>query len=101
MLKPRRLIVSPVPPAAPAEAAPTQSEFTVEPFEPRLLLSASLANGVLTVTGSANADTITIDRGPAVGQVIITGDPDSPAAQTFSAVGSIVVNAAAGNDDVR
>ena len=81
----------------------------VEPLERRQLLSAVLANGVLTVAGTAAADTIEID---ATFDTDANGNPElgvtatlNGTAQSFDAtaaqpIASVVVNAGDGNDTV-
>jgi Ca2+-binding RTX toxin-like protein len=73
----------------------------LEPLELRRLLSAAVDGaGVLTVTGSAANDTITLSPGPNPGDVSVTGAPDVAAGTVFTGVTRAVVQALAGNDAV-
>ncbi len=71
----------------------------VEVIERRVLMSAVLANGVLTVTGTAGADSISVIAEGSSQQVVdvtLNG-----ATQTFTApVSQVIVNAGEGNDTV-
>ena len=86
-----------------AAAARRATPAVVQPMERRVLLSAAvLSNGVLTVTGTAGADTISVTAGQVT-------SPNSPIAVTVNGttqqflagqVTAIVVNAGDGNNDV-
>ncbi len=71
----------------------------LEGLEPRVLLSASLKGGLLTVIGSDGDDVLGFAAGPNAGQVILTGDPDGDSG-TFDNVTRIKVQSGSGNDQV-
>ena len=69
----------------------------VESVERRMLMSASLANGVLTVTGTAAADTVEITAGGGtVGVTLNNVEQQFPAAQ----VTALSVSTGAGDDTI-
>jgi Ca2+-binding RTX toxin-like protein len=79
----------------------------VEPVERRVLLSAAvLTNGVLTVTGTSGADTISVNfawSGGGVGdqfRTTVNGVTQTFTATPTSAVQSLVINAGDGDDTV-
>ena len=88
--------------------------FVTEALESRQFLSAALnAAGLLTVTGTANADRIVVSKND-TGKVVVNEQTRTPATSTTPAktttkrtlfdaakVKSILVNAAAGNDYVE
>lgn len=67
----------------------------VEELEGRRLLSASLSGGVLTITGTASADAITVSVS---GTTLTVSDNGTPSTFTVSSVTSIVLNLGDGND---
>lgn len=69
-----------------------------QPLEPRRLLAASLANGVLTVTGTESAEVIEVFRENDRVQVRLTPGPDS--SFLAWAVARVVVGALGGADRV-
>lgn len=69
----------------------------IENLESRRLLSFAVAGGVLTVTGSANADRINISKD---GTNLTIRENGVVKTTLASAVTKIVVNAGAGNDEV-
>ncbi len=75
--------------------SPTSTRDLCEPLEPRRLLSASVINGVLTITGTANADVISLLQS---GQTISLNDDG--VAQSFNAASlkSISISLFGGND---
>lgn len=79
----------------------------VESLEGRRLLTCSLSGGVLTVTGSSSAETITVFRlvsgNPTVDQtwVRISGVTPDCSFTTSSITSKIIVNALAGNDTIK
>ena len=85
---------SEIPDRAPAPAAPM-----VEGLEDRRLLSAVLSNGVLTVTGTAGADRIEMERVSSDRLRVRENGRD----RTFSyaTVQRVVVNALAGDDEIK
>lgn len=68
----------------------------LDPLELRQLLSNTFANGVLTVTGTEQNDTISITR--ANNKIVVTLNGSS---QQFSGVERINLNARGGNDNVN
>src|SRR4051812_17344910 len=76
--------------SAPAKSPrPLEGRFKLEAFEPRLMLDAQptavLASGVLTITGTDNADSILITRGgsSATGEIVKVKDLKTNIEQTF------------------
>jgi len=69
-----------------------------ETLETRRLYSMSLVNGTLTVTGTANADAITIHKNTAGGLHVV--EPAGTHDFAAGAVAKLVVNAGAGNDSI-
>ncbi len=78
-------------------AARRATAALIEPVERRVLMSASLANGVLTVTGTAAADDVTIGAGGGTVSVILNNvEQQFPAAQ----VTALTVSTGAGDDTI-
>src|SRR5437763_666126 len=73
--------------------------FDLESLESRRLMSASLANGVLTVTGTPGNDTIAVARQDA--QTLRLNDNGVVSLFDTHSVRTIVVNGGAGNDQIR
>ena len=69
----------------------------LQPLESRRLLSVTLADGVLTVTGTDNADQLGVGRSATM---IVVNDNGSSSEWDPTLVTSIVINALGGNDQV-
>lgn len=74
-----------------------------ESLERRQPLAADFnpGTGLLQLTGSPQADKIEVRAGATPGTVLVRGVPGVAKNTTFSGVNAIVVNALAGNDDIR
>lgn len=72
----------------------------LESLEPRVLLSASVVDGVLEITGSDADDVIAIGADADTGEILLNGVPDVEDGTPFGGVNSIVVNAGNGFDSV-
>src|SRR5690606_4380050 len=68
----------------------------LESLERRTLLSVSLVDGVLTITGTAGDDNYVITAGAEAGQVQVQGDANDDG--TYDGVTSIIINLGDGND---
>jgi len=71
----------------------------LEDLESRRLLSASLARGILTVTGTGSADTISLAL-KGTTKLIVRQSGAATQSFTLARVKHIVINAGAGNDTV-
>lgn len=83
--------------------------FTIDPLESRLLLSSTLAKGVLTITGTSGHDQISINyvkipylglNELAVNEIRLGSSTPILKKYNPAAVKSIVINTGAGNDGV-
>ncbi|MEM0913813.1 MAG: G8 domain-containing protein [Planctomycetota bacterium] len=74
---------------------------TVEPLEPRVLFSAALAEGVLSVTGTDSGDRIAVVAGLQPGEVSLQGVDGVDPGQTFQGVDRVVIGTGNGNDVIR
>ena len=61
---------------AAADQQPRAASLSVESLENRVLLSADLTNGVLTLMGTEIVDRITVQAGEIDGQVVSISSPD-------------------------
>ncbi|MEM6334553.1 MAG: G8 domain-containing protein [Planctomycetota bacterium] len=82
-------------------ARPQPAPPILEPLETRVLLSATLADGVLTVTGTEANDQIAIVAGSQPGQVTLTGADGVESARTFENIDRVLVQTGDGNDTIR
>lgn len=72
----------------------------MERLEPRTLLSATLVDGVLTLTGTDGNDVIEVSAGPGAGQVVVLGVEGVGPGTLFTGVNRLVVSAGAGQDQI-
>jgi len=72
-----------------------------ERLEPRMLLSATLVDGTLTLTGTEANDRIEIEAGPADGDVAVEGVAGVDDDTVFNGVDAIIINTLGGNDRVE
>src|SRR5688500_4041302 len=72
----------------------------MEPLEGRVLLSASLDSGVLTLQASDGNNTIIVSDGGAGGSVRVSGVPGVDRGTEFEGVERLVIRAGSGNDRV-
>lgn len=75
-----------------------RAHLAFEPLEDRTLLSATVANGLLSVVGSDQGDAMHLTAGPNLGDVALFGVPGVPDGTVFSGVAAVDVDALAGDD---
>lgn len=77
-----------------------QPGWAFEPLERRVLLTADVTGGLLTITGTADNDTIEIAPGLLAGEVIVLRAPGVDNGTVLTGVDAISIDAGDGNDRI-
>ena len=86
--------------AAPDLGSDPNQIVRLEALEPRVLLSSTLTDGLLTIVGTADNDRITV-RGVGDGEVVVHSNLDDDTDGEFTGVNAIVIEAGEGDDRVN